>query len=203
VKRRPFCEPYLTLGTLAVPITSPPRRPKGRTGQRAMVSRAFVTDHREPHPACCPLRRNLAGRVLPLTCYDATAWTRYWRATSRRRRPGSCIARATPACQLNTMGGAPGAARARTSPGTAHTTGISVLALACLLIKQATANVRSLPMVAALSLTAEPSTRAAGFLKATCLGQPLCVEPDAICEIRSTHDAPPPGRAPTWPLGGQ
>jgi two-component sensor histidine kinase len=24
--------------------------------------------------------------VLPLTCYDATAWTRYWRATSRRRR---------------------------------------------------------------------------------------------------------------------
>jgi hypothetical protein len=44
-KRRPFCEPYLTLGTLAARSTSPPCRPKGRTGQRAMVNYAFVTDH--------------------------------------------------------------------------------------------------------------------------------------------------------------
>jgi hypothetical protein len=81
----------------------------------------------------------------------------------------------------------------------AYTTSIPV----CLFIKQATANVRSLLMVAAVAHCRATSTRAAGFLKATCLGQPLCVEPDAICEMRSTRDAPPPARAPTWPLGGQ
>src|SRR4029077_18133886 len=95
--------PTSPLAPLLPRSTSPPCRPKGRTGQRAMVNHAFVTDHPEPHPACCPLRRNLAGRVLPLTCYDATAWTRYWRATSRRRRPGFAHGRGPPACPLNTM----------------------------------------------------------------------------------------------------
>src|SRR5215467_3791877 len=97
----------------------------------------------------------------------------------------SRMARGAPAYPLDTMGGAPGAARARTSPGTAHTTSIPALALVYLFIKQATANVRSLPMVAAVAHCRAASTRAAGLLKATCLGQPLCVEPDAICEIRS------------------
>jgi hypothetical protein len=68
----------------------------------------------------------------------------------------------------------------------------SSAALVCSFIKQATANVRLLPMVAAVAHCRATSTRAADFLKATCLGQPLCVEPDAICEIRSTRDAPPP-----------
>ena len=45
VKRRPLCEPYLTLGTLAAPIYLATYRPKGRTGQRAMVNHAFLTDH--------------------------------------------------------------------------------------------------------------------------------------------------------------
>ena len=48
VKRRPLCEPYLTLGTLgtlAAPIYLATLPAKGRTGQRAMVNHAFVTDH--------------------------------------------------------------------------------------------------------------------------------------------------------------
>ena len=45
VKRRPFCEPYLTLGTLAALIyLATPPGPRGRTGQRAMVNHVFVTD---------------------------------------------------------------------------------------------------------------------------------------------------------------
>jgi hypothetical protein len=44
-KRRPFSEPYLTLAPLLPRSTSPPCRPKGRTGQRAMVNHVFVTDH--------------------------------------------------------------------------------------------------------------------------------------------------------------
>src|SRR5215470_4350394 len=68
MKRRPFA-PGTSIAAHINPLapllprsTSPPCRPKGRTGQRAMVNHAFITDHPEPHPACCPLRRNLAGR---------------------------------------------------------------------------------------------------------------------------------------------
>ena len=92
MKGDPFASPTSPLAPLLSQSTSPPCRPKGLTGQRAMVNHAFVTDHPQPHPACCPLRRNLAGRVLPLTCYDAnrvnqvlagdiapaTAWLRAW-----------------------------------------------------------------------------------------------------------------------------
>src|SRR5215468_1079549 len=125
--------------------------------------------------------------------------------TGGRHRAGdglaSCMARATPACPLNTMVALP-ELRERAPVPRIHNQH-SALALVCLFIKQATANVRSLPMVAAVAHCRAASTRARVFLKATCLGQPLCVEPDAICEIRSTHDAPPPARAPTWPLDGQ
>src|SRR5262249_33715015 len=80
----------------------------------------------------------------------------------------------------------------------AYTTSIPALALVCLFFKQATANVRSLPMVAAVN----HCRAAAGFLKATCLGQPRCV----LSQTRSaksgqTHDAPPPARASTWAVG--
>jgi hypothetical protein len=44
VKRRPLCEPYLTLGTLAARSTSPPCRPKGRTGQRRPSGASFCYD---------------------------------------------------------------------------------------------------------------------------------------------------------------
>jgi hypothetical protein len=167
-----------------------------------MVNHAFVTDHPEPHPACCPLRRNLAGRVLPPA---STFSTRSHRSRSATSRPATAWLRAWPE--------APQPARstpwwrsrscANERRYRAYTTSIPALALVCSFIKQATANVRSLPMVAAVAHCRATSTRAAGFLKATCLGQPLCVEPGAICEIRSTRDAPPPARAPTWPLNGQ
>src|SRR5215470_3144503 len=124
--------------------------------------------------------------------------------TGWRHRAGDGLAsrmtRGAPACPLNTWWRSRSCANERRY--SAYTTSIPALALVCLFIKQATANVRSLPMVAAVAHCRAASTRAAGFLKATCLGQPLCVEPDAICEIRSTHDAPPPARAPTWPLDG-
>ena len=101
-------------------LTSLPCRPKERTGQRAMVNHAFVTDHPEPHPACCPLRCNLAGRVLPLTCYDATAWTRYCGRHHAGDGLASRMARGAPACRSTQHhGGAPGAAR--TSASTAQT----------------------------------------------------------------------------------
>src|SRR5215831_19722203 len=109
VKGDPFASPTSPLAPLLPQSTSPPCWPKGRTGQRAMVNHAFVTDQREPHSACCPLRRNLAGRVLPLTCYDATAWTKYWRAISRRRRPGFVHGPSHPSLPAQHHGGAPGA----------------------------------------------------------------------------------------------
>ena len=111
------------------------------------------------------------------------------------------MARGAPACPLNTVVALP-ELRERAPVQRIHNQHSSACVV-CLFIKQATANVRSLPMVAAVAHCRAASTHAAGFLKATCLGQPLYVELDAICEIRSTRDAPPPARAPTWPLDGQ
>src|SRR5215831_20646515 len=99
--------------------------------------------------------------------------------TGGRHRAGdglaSCMARATPASAQH-HGGTPRSC-ANERRYSAYTTSIPALALVCLFFKQATANVRSLPMVAAVNHCRAASTRAAGFLKATCLGQPLCVEP--------------------------
>jgi hypothetical protein len=116
------------------------------------------------------------------------------RATSRRRRPGFAHGPRRPSLPLDTTPWWRSRSCANERQYRADTTNIPALALVCSFIKQATANVRSLPMVAAVHCRAT-STRAAGFLKAACLGQPLCVEPDAICEIRSTRDAPPPARS--------
>src|SRR5215475_3468503 len=110
-----------------------------------------------------PLDQVLAGDIAP-----ATAWLRAWPEPPQP-------ARSTPWWRSRSC--------ANERRYRAYTTSIPALALVCLFIKQATANVRSLPMVAAVAHCRAASTREAGFLKATCLGQLLCVEPDAICEI--------------------
>ena len=140
-----------------------------------------------PSAAADLLRCDRVDQVLAGDIAPATAWLRAWPEAPQP-------ARSTPWWRSRSC--------ANERRYSAYTTSIPALALVCSFIKQATANVRSLPMVAAVAHCRATSTRAAGFLKATCLGQPLCVEPDAICEIRSTHDAPPPARAPTWPLDG-
>jgi hypothetical protein len=137
-----------------------------------------------PSAAADLLRCDRVDRVLAGDIALATAWLRAWPEAPQPARSTSWWRSRSYANERRYS---------------AYTTSIPV----CLFIKQATANVRSLPMVAAVAHCRAASTRAAGFLKAACLGQPLCVEPDAICEIRSTRDAPLPARAPTWPLDGQ
>ena len=117
---------------------------------------------------CDRVDQALAGDIAP-----ATAWLRAWPEAPQP-------ARSTPWWRSRSC--------ANERRYSTYTTIIPALELVCLFIKQATANMRSLPMVAAVAQCRATSTRAAGFLKATCLGQPLCVEPDAICEIRSTRD---------------
>ena len=53
VKRRPFCEPYLTLGTLAAPIYLATLPAQGRTGQRAMVIPRVVRSDATLLAECC------------------------------------------------------------------------------------------------------------------------------------------------------
>jgi hypothetical protein len=179
-----------------------PRHPAGPRGERArepwsttrsslnIPSRVLSAQTQPcwPSAAADPLRCDRVDQVLAGDIAPPTAWLRAWPEAPQP-------ARSTPWWRSRSC--------ANERRYSAYTTSIPALALVCSFIKQATANVRSLPMVAAVAHCRATSIRAAGFLKATCLGQPLCVEPDAICEIRSTHDAPPPAHAPTWPLDGQ
>src|SRR5262249_8683277 len=155
-----------------------------------MVNHAFVTDHPEPHPTCCPLRRNLAGRVLRLTCYDATAWTRYWRATSRRRRPGFVHGPSHPSLRSTPWWHSP-ELRERAPVQRIHNQHSS--ACVGVLVLQTGHSQREVVADGrrCQSLPRRLDPRGWFFEGNLPWAAALCVEPDAICEIRSTHDAPP------------
>src|SRR5215468_10229005 len=117
------------------------------------------------------------------------------RGPGERHRAGdglaSCMARATPACPLNTMVALP-ELRERAPVQRIHNQHSS--ACVGVLVHQTGHSQREVVAdgrrCRSLPRHLDPRGR---FLKATCLGQPLCVEPDAICEIRPTRDAPTAG----------
>jgi hypothetical protein len=93
-KRRPVCGgtsiavPTSPLAPLLPRSTSAPLRPKGANGPESDGQPRFVTDHPQPHPACCP-----ASDADPLRCASEE---RYWRyRTALVSKVAGNIARAT------------------------------------------------------------------------------------------------------------